>query len=145
MNLFDYIRYNLFNIRTPELVDKMRIHEYAKKVSAQKYKFVDIKTKNVTSNCAKFIFEIYKIIAHLLPALKDEFIIKDGKQFSYYLIEVSFNNEMKEIYATLNKEYMLEKIKAGESPNNVFEKIKENFFKFKNYLGGENGKEINEL
>ena len=143
MNLFDYIKYSLFNMRTPELVEKMRIQEYAKKVSSQKYKFVDIKTKNVTSNCAKFIFEIYKIIAHLLPALKDEFIIKDGKQFSYYLIEVSFNNEMKEIYATLNKEYMLEKIKAGESPNNVFEKIKENFFKFKNYLGGENGKEIN--
>lgn len=143
MNLFDYIKYSLFNIRTPELVEKMRINEYAKKVSSQKYKFVEIKTKNITSNCAKFIYEIYKIIVHLLPALKDEFIVRDGKQFSYYLIEVSFNNEIKEIYATLNKEYMLTKIKAGKNPNSVFEEIKGNFLKFKNYLSGENGKEIN--
>lgn len=143
MNLFDYIRYNLFNIRTPELVEKMRIEEYAKKISAQKYRFVDIKTKSITSNCAKFIFEIYKIIGHLLPSLKEEFIIKDGKQFSYYLIEASFDKEMKELYSTLNKEYMLEKIKGGENPNNVFGKTKENFVKFKNYLSGENGKEIN--
>ena len=143
MNLFDYVRYNLLKVRTPELVEKMRVEEYAKKISSQKYKFVDIKTKAITANCAKFIFEIYKIIGPILNSLKEEFIIKDGKQFSYYLIEVSFNNEMKEIYATLNKEYMLEKIKSGENPNKVFGAIKEDFLKFKNYLSGENGKEIN--
>ncbi len=143
MNLFDYIRYNIFNIRTPELVNKMRISEYAKKITSQKYKFVDTKTKNVTSNCAKFIFEIYKVVGYLLNSLKEEFIIRDGKQFSYYLIEVSFNKEIKEIYATLNKEYMVERINKGENPNNVFKETKENFIKFKNFLNGDNGKEIN--
>lgn len=143
MNLFDYIRYNLLNIRTPELVEKMRVQEYAKKISAQKYRFVDIKNKAITANCAKFIFEMYKVVGPLLNSLRDEFIVKDGKQFSYYLIEVSFTKDIKEIYSTLNKEYMLERIKAGENPNNVFSKTKENFVKFKNYLNGENGKEIN--
>ena len=133
MNLFDYIRYNLLNIRTPELVEKMRVQEYAKKVSAQKYRFVDIKNKAITANCAKFIFEMYKVVGPLLNSLRDEFIVKDGKQFSYYLIEVSFTKDIKEIYSTLNKEYMLERIKAGENPNNVFSKTKENFVKFKNY------------
>lgn len=143
MNFFDYIKYNLFNIRTPELVEKMRMEEYSDRISKQKYNFVDLKTKSLTAVCAKFIFEIYKVIGPLLSALKEEFIIKDGKQFSYYLIEVSFTDEIKELYSTLNRDYMTEQIKGGKNPNNVFTEIKNNFIKFKKYISGESGKEIN--
>ena len=58
VNFFDYIKYNLFNIRTPELVEKMRMEEYSDRISKQKYNFVDLKTKSLTVTCAKFIFEM---------------------------------------------------------------------------------------
>lgn len=143
MNFFDYIKYNLFNIRTPELVEKMRMEEYSERISKQKYNFVDLKTKSLTISCAKFIFEMYKVIGPLLIPLKEEFTVKDGKQFSYYLIEVSFNNEIKELYSTLNKEYMMNEIQSGKKANAVFTEIKNNFVKFKKFISGENGKEIN--
>ena len=143
VNFFDYIKYNLFNIRTPELVEKMRMEEYSDRISKQKYGFVDLKTKSLTAACAKFVFEIYKVIGPLVSPLKEEFIIKDGKQFSYYLIEVSFNNEIKELYATLNRDYMMSQIQSGKNPNTVFNEVKNNFVKFKKYISGESGKEIN--
>ncbi|KLI15229.1 DUF5312 domain-containing protein [Brachyspira hyodysenteriae] len=143
MNFFDYIKYNLFNIRTPELVEKMRMEEYSDRISKHKYNFVDLKTKALTVTCAKFMFEMYKVIGPLLNPLKEEFIVKDGKQFSYYLIEVSFNNEMKELYSTLNRDYMMSKIKEGKNPNAVFNEVKNNFVKFKKFISGESGKEIN--
>lgn len=143
MNFFDYIKYNLFNIRTPELVEKMRMEEYSDRISKQKYDFVDLKTKALTVTCAKFIFEMYKVIGPLLAPLKEEFIVKDGKQFSYYLIEFSFSSEIKEIYSTLNRDYMLAKIQEGNNPNSVFNEVKNNFVQFKKYISGESGKEIN--
>lgn len=143
MNFFDYIKYNLFNIRTPELVEKMRMEEYSDRISKQKYNFVDLKTKALTPTCAKFIFEMYKVIGPLLAPLKEEFIVKDGKQFSYYLIEVSFSNDIKELYSTLNRDYMMAQIQEGKNPNAVFSEVKNNFVKFKKFISGENGKEIN--
>ena len=143
MNFFDYIKYNLFNIRTPELVEKMRMEEYSDRISKQKYNFVDLKTKALTPTCAKFVFEMYKVIGPLLAPLKEEFVVKDGKQFSYYLIEVSFSNEIKELYSTLNRDYMMAKIQEGKNPNAVFSEVKNNFVKFKKFISGENGKEIN--
>ena len=74
MNFFDYIKYNLFNIRTPELVEKMRMEEYSDRISKQKYNFVDLKTKALTPTCAKFVFEMYKVIGPLLAPLKEEFV-----------------------------------------------------------------------
>ena len=143
VNFFDYIKYNLFNIRTPELVEKMRMEEYSDRISKQKYAFVDLKTKSLTVACAKFVFEMYKVVGPLLSPLKEEFIVKDGKQFSYYLIEVSFDNEIKELYSTLNRDYMMSQIQSGKNPNAVFNEVKNNFVKFKKYISGENGKEIN--
>ena len=143
MNFFDYIKYNLFNMRTPELVEKIRVKEYSDRILKQKYSFVDLKTRSLTDTFAKFIFEMYKVIGTLLAPLKEEFIVKDGKQFSYYLIEVSFNDEIKELYNTLNKDYMMSQIKEGKNPNSVFNEIKNNFVKFKKYISGENGKEMN--
>ena len=77
VNFFDYIKYNLFNIRTPELVEKMRMEEYSDRISKQKYNFADLKTKSLTVTCAKFIFEMYKVAGPLLNPLKEEFIVKD--------------------------------------------------------------------
>ena len=143
MNVLDYIKYNFFNIRTPSLVEKVRLQEYANRISNSKYHFVDLKTGALTDTLAKFIFDMYKVIGPLLYPLKEEFIIKDGKQFSYYLIEVSFNEEMKNLYLTLNKEYMTEKLNSGEKINNVFNDVKNNFSKFKKFISSDNGREIN--
>ena len=134
MNVLDYIKYNFFNIRTPSLVEKVRLQEYAARIQNNKYHFVDLKTGALTDTLAKFVFDMYKVIGPLLHSLKEEFIIKDGKQFSYYLIEVSFNDEMKNLYLTLNKEYMTEKLKSGEKINNVFNDVKDNFSKFKKFI-----------
>ena len=130
-------------MRTPDLVEKMRIQEYANKISNQKYAFVDLKSKSLTEAFAKYLFEIYKVVGPLINSLREEFIIKDGKHFSYYLIEVSFTDEIKELYATLNKDYMVSKIDSGINPNTVFNEVKNNFVKFKKYVSGENAKEIN--
>lgn len=143
MNVLDYIKYNFFNIRTPSLVEKVRLQEYAARIQNNKYHFVDLKTGALTDTLAKFVFDMYKVIGPLLHSLKEEFIIKDGKQFSYYLIEVSFNDEMKNLYLTLNKEYMTEKLKSGEKINNVFNDVKDNFSKFKKFISSDNGREIN--
>ena len=143
MNVLDYIKYNFFNIRTPSLVEKVRLQEYANRISGSKYHFVDLKTGALTDTLAKFVFDMYKVIGPLLHSLKEEFIIKDGKQFSYYLIEVSFNEEMKNLYLTLNKEYMTEKLNSGEKINNVFNDVKNNFSKFKKFISSDNGREIN--
>ena len=143
MNFVDYVMYNFLNMRTPDLVEKMRTQEYATKIANQKYMFVDLKAKTLTETFAKYIFEIYKVVGPLINSLREEFVIKDGKQFSYYLIEVSFTNEVKELYATLNKDYMLSKIDTGVNPNTVFNEVKSNFVKFKKYVSGENAKETN--
>ena len=143
MNVLDYIKYNFFNIRTPSLVEKVRLQEYANRISGSKYHFVDLKTGALTDTLAKFVFDMYKVIGPLLHSLKEEFIIKDGKQFSYYLIEVSFNEEMKNLYLTLNKEYMTEKLNSGEKINDVFNDVKNNFSKFKKFISSDNGREIN--
>lgn len=143
ISFFDYIKYNLFNMRTPELVEKMRIKEYADRISKQKYHFVDFKTHGISSECAKFIFEMYKIIGPLINPIKEEFIAKDGKQFSYYLIESTFSDSQKTLFNTLNKEYITERIKITSNPNAVFNEVKNNFVKFKQSLSGEKAREIN--
>ena len=86
MNVLDYIKYNFFNIRTPSLVEKVRLQEYAARIQNNKYHFVDLKTGALTDTLAKFVFDMYKVFGPLLHSLKEEFIIQDGKQFSYYLI-----------------------------------------------------------
>ena len=56
---------------------------------------------------------------------------------------MNINNEIKELYSTLNRDYMMSQIQSGKNPNAVFNEVKNNFVKFKKYISGENGKEIN--
>lgn len=143
MNFIDYVKYSIFNMRTPDLIEKMRIKEIYDRIVKHKYNFVDFKTNGLSVDCGKFIYDMYKIIGPSIYAFKEEFVVRDGKDFSRYLIESTFTEEQKMLYQTFSKESMLEEIKKTQNSNAVFNEVKNNFIKFKDSMSGEKAREIN--
>lgn len=133
-SFLDYLKYNIFNIRTPELVEKARMKEYADKINRQKYVFLDLKNKTFTPELANYVFGIYKVIGPILQSMKEEFIIRDGKKFANYLIVSEFDDAQIELLNSFEEEYILDQIKKTNNINAVFNKVKNNLVELKNSI-----------
>ena len=145
ISFIDYIKYTFFNVRNPEIVEKVKLNALASSISKYKHNFIDFKTGQISSECAKFIYEMYKAIYPFLAPLKEDFSEKSSKRFSYYLIESEFSEEQKKLVKLYSSEYILDQLNKGNKANIVFTNAKNSFVKFRSSIDGNKSKktEIN--
>ncbi len=60
VNIFDYIKFNIFHMRTPELIQKMKMKDLYNKINSNKYKLVNAKLTALTPDCASLVYDFYK-------------------------------------------------------------------------------------
>ncbi len=134
ISFVDYIKYTFFNVREPEVVEKVKLNALAKVLSKHKHNFIDFKTGQINAECAKFIYEMYKAIHPFLAPLKEDFSEKSSKRFSYYLIESEFSEEQKNLVKLSSSEYILDQLTKEKKSNIVFTNAKNLFVKFRDSI-----------
>lgn len=143
VSLFDYIKFNLLQIKTPELMLKMQLKKLADKISQNKIKFINFKYSAISVDCANFIYEIYKIVSPWAVFFKEDFSVKNTDLIAGYIIESNFTKEQKEICASFTKEEILKAVKDTRNPSEAFTVVKENFKKFQKSVTTEQIAEMN--
>jgi len=144
ISFIDYIKYTFFNIREPEIVEKVKLKSIAKSLSKQRHNFIDFKTDHLNAQCAKFVYEMYKTIYPFLAPLREDFSEKASKRFSYYLIESKFSEEQKKLVTMFSSDYITDQINKTSKPKVVFDNAKNTFLKFRKSIDNANNKnEIN--
>lgn len=144
ISFIDYIKYFFFNIKDPEIVEKIKLKAIAKNISKQKHNFIDFKTDHLNAQCAKFIYEMYKTIYPFLAPLREDFKEKSSKRFSYYLIESKFSEEQKKLVTMFSHSYIIDQINKTSKPKLAFDNAKNTFLKFRKSIDNTNNKnEIN--
>ena len=134
ISFVDYIKYTFFNVREPEVVEKVKLNELAKSISKHKHNFIDFKTGQINAECAKFIYEMYKALYPFLAPLKEDFAEKSPKRFSNYLIESEFSEEQKNLAKLSSSEYILDQLTKENKANIVFTNAKNSFVKFRDSI-----------
>lgn len=130
VSLFDYIKFNLLQIKTPELMLKMQLKKLADKISQNKLKFINFKYSAISVDCANFICEIYKVVGPWAVFFKEDFSAKNTDLIVKYIIESNLTKEQKDICASFTKEEILKMVKDTNNPSETFNVVKENFRKF---------------
>lgn len=143
IRFIDYIKYKFFNVRKPEIVEKMRLKELANSISKYKYNFIDFNTGKLNSRCAEFIYEMYKSIYPFLESLKKDFEKDSSKRFSYYFIESEFSKEEKQLFHKFSEEYITKQISKMIKPSLVFQDAKKCFLQFKHSISNKKIDKIN--
>ncbi len=143
INVFDYIKFNVLQMRTPELIQKMKIKELFNKINSNRYKFVNQKTNALTPDCAQFIYEMYKTLYPILGFLKEEYNSKDQSGIIKYIAEYYFTEEQRYFLESLEKENIKNEISVNGNISRVFGEIKTNFKKLQKSITPEQIKLIN--
>ncbi len=127
MSLIDFIKFNIFKVRSPELVSKMKFKELINKINSNKYQFINPKTEMLSADLASFVYDIYKVIYPIQNLLKNDFDNKDSSFLISSIVECYFTKEQKQSLNTLTGDYIREQVSSGENINQVFTKVKANF------------------
>ncbi len=143
--MFDYIKFNILNMRTPELVQKMKLKDLYDKINSNKYKFINIKLNALSVDCASFIYDLYKSFYNILIRLKDDLGAKDQSALIKFITESTFSPEQKELVSAFEKEAISARIKGGEQITNVFADLKNRFKKLQKSVSQEQVKTVNNI
>lgn len=143
ISLIDYIKYNVLKVRTPELIEKINISNLIDKLKKNKYQFVDFKINGLSSDCAAYIYDIYRLLSPLIGYLKEDFKLRDGKEFANYIIEDSLNQTETELRTNFTIENIQEELKKNNNSAIVFKGAKSSFLKFKDSFKSEKVKNYN--
>ncbi len=141
--MFDYIKFNILNMRTPELVQKMKLKDLYDKINSNKYKFINLKLNALSVECATFVFDLYKPLYNILTRLKDDINAKDQSALIKFITESTFTDEQKELVSAFEKETISARIKGGEQITNVFTDLKNRFKKLQKSVTQEQVKTVN--
>lgn len=145
INMFDYIKFNILNMRTPELVEKMKLKDLFDKINSNKYKFVNLKLNALSMECASYIYDLYKSLHPVISRLKDDLAAKEKTELIKFITESTFTAEQKELVAAFEKEAISFRIKGGEQITNVFADLKNKFKKLQKSVSQDQVKSINNI
>ncbi len=143
INMFDYIKFNILNMRTPELVQKMKLKDLYDKINSNKYKFINLKLNALSVECASFVYDLYKPLYNILTRLKEDLAAKDQSALIKFITESTFSDEQKELVSAFEKETISARIKGGEQITNVFADLKNRFKKLQKSVTQDQVKTIN--
>ncbi len=143
--MFDYIKFNILNMRSPELIQKMKLKDLSDKINTNKYKFINVKLNALSVDCASFVYDLYKPLYNILTRLKEDLNAKDQSALIKFITESTFSEEQKELVSAFEKEAISARIKGGEQITKVFADLKNRFKKLQKSVSQEQAKSVNNI